>query len=141
MLDLKHYYRCIDALERASQALTDVDRDSVEYELFRSAAVKEYELIVEQAGKLLRKALRPWLPSKRALDRLTYKDVFRHGGKYGLLSLEGVERWLQYRDLRNELAHDYGVLLAEEALKWVDAFIQDARALGRSLEDAAQREG
>ena len=40
-----------------------------------------------------------------------------------------VERWLRYRDNRNDTAHDYGEGFAETTLKLLPGFIVDARAL------------
>ena len=54
------------------------------------------------------------------------------------------ERWLQYRDYRNNAAHRYGEEYANEVLAALPAFIEDARALslGHStgdVSDAAAR--
>ena len=40
-----------------------------------------------------------------------------------------VERWLSYRDNRNDTAHDYGEEFAETTLKLLPAFVEDAKAL------------
>lgn len=66
--------------------------------------------------------------SKQA-DQLTFKDIFRHAAKHGLLELEEVERWLIYRDNRNDTAHDYGEGFAEETLRLLPQFIIDAERL------------
>ena len=47
-----------------------------------------------RAGKLLKKRLRPWFASNRQADRLTFKDVFRHAVKHGLIPTDSCERWL-----------------------------------------------
>lgn len=44
------------------------------------------------------------------------------------------ERWLTYRDTRNETAHDYGEILAESTLELLPGFIADARALADIIE-------
>ncbi len=94
--------------------------------MYRSACVKEFEIILEQSGKLLRKALKPFFHSSRAADQLILKDVFRHGWLRNIITGEACERWLQYRDNRNSTAHDYGVNFAEETVALLPQFITDA---------------
>ena len=64
--------------------------------------------MLEQSGSLLKKRLRPYFASNRQADVLTFKDVFRHAAKHGLISVDACERWCVYRDNRNDTAHDYG---------------------------------
>ncbi|GAB3652998.1 hypothetical protein GCM10027594_27360 [Hymenobacter agri] len=132
-LDTSLLTRCTLALDRALGLLLPSALDSVEYELYRSACVKEFEIIIEQAGKLLKKALRPYFPSMRAAEALTYKDIFRAAAQHGLLTLAETERWLQYRDNRNTTAHDYGVGFAEATVKLLPQFVADATALAVTL--------
>ena len=49
---------------------------------------------------------------------------------------EAVERWLAYRDHRDDTAHDYGEDFAEATLKLLPAFVADARALAAMIEAA-----
>ncbi|UOQ97447.1 nucleotidyltransferase substrate binding protein [Hymenobacter sp. 5317J-9] len=132
-LDSSLLTRCTLALDRAVVLLQQSAPDSVEYELYRSACVKEFEIIIEQAGKLLKKALRPYFASPRQADALVYKDLFRAAAQHGLLSLDATERWLLYRDNRNTTAHDYGVGFAEATLKLLPQFVADATALAQLL--------
>lgn len=123
--------RCIATLESAFTRLRQRGPDDEFYDVFRAAAIKEFEIILEQSGSLLRKRLRPYFPSKRQADRLTFKDVFRHAAKHGLISVEACERWLIYRDNRNDLAHDYGEKFAVATLTLLPTFISDSRELAR----------
>ena len=108
-MDISYEYldKCIATLNRAYSFLLKADPDEIEFELYRSACIKEFEIILEQTGKLLRKRLRSYLHSIKAADKLIFKDVFRHAALRGLLTDEEVERWLHYRDNRNNTAHDY----------------------------------
>jgi len=137
-LDTSWLRRCVAALERASEEIADLPGDDmVRHDLFRAACVKEFELALEQAGKLLRKRLAAFFASNRRADRLSFKDVFRHAAKHGMIDGEAAERWLAYRDSRNETAHDYGEALAERTLKLLPAFVSDARALADMIDAAA----
>ena len=66
-------------------------------------------------------------------DRLTYKNVFRHAARHGLLTLDVTERWLSYRDVRNHTAHDCGATYADRALAVMPAFALDARVVWQVL--------
>lgn len=130
--------RCIDVLEFGMREIEEQpDADSVSYDLCRAACVKEFELVLEQSGKLLRKRLAPFFASNRQADRLTFKDLFRHAAKHGLLEPDAVERWFGYRDNRNDTAHNYGAEFAEATLGLLSAFVLDARALADVIEGAA----
>jgi nucleotidyltransferase substrate binding protein (TIGR01987 family) len=128
-LNTDHYARCIETLETSLVRLNAADPENIEYEIFRNAVVKGFELTLETAGKLLRKALKAYTGRPREVDAFTYKDVLRHSAKHDLMSADAVERWFTYRDNRNNTAHDYGVGFAEETLSLLPGFIDDAREL------------
>ena len=134
-MDISYEYldKCIATLNRAYSFLLKSDPDGIEFEMYRSACIKEFEIILEQSGKLLRKRLRSYLHSIKAVDKLIFKDVFRHAALRGLLSDAEVERWLQYRDNRTNTAHDYGVNFAEETIVLLPQFITDATHLASVL--------
>ena len=129
--------RCIDTLESASEELQRRGPDDTYYDIFRAAAVKEFEIILEQCGSLLRKRLRPYFASNRQADQLTFKDVFRHAAKRGLITVEASERWFLYRDNRNDTAHNYGEGFAETTLKLLPEFIADSKQLARVIAEGA----
>lgn len=84
--------------------------------------------------KLIRVPLKSYFPSNQEVDRLVFKDVFRHAVLRSLITDEQCERWLEYRDSRNMTAHDYGVHLAEETIKMLPIFINDAKALVENMQ-------
>ena len=100
-IDTSGLRRCIGTLEAAFAHLRRENPDEAMRDIFRAACVKEFELVLEIGGSLLRKRLRDFFTSNREADRLTFRDAFRHGAKHGLVSAEACERWLQYRDIRN----------------------------------------
>ena len=134
-LSTTHYARCIQTLESSLDLLRQADADSIDYEIFRNAVVKGFELTLETAGKLLRKALKTYTGSPRSVDELTYKDVLRHAAKHGLLSTAEATRWFAYRDNRNNTAHDYGKGFAEDTLALMPPFLADAHALETTLRE------
>lgn len=134
-LNTDHFARCITTLESSLVLLNGADPRSIDYEIFRNAVVKGFELTLETAGKLLRKALKAYTGKPRDVDRLTFKDLLRHAVRHDLLSVDAVERWFGYRDNRNSTAHDYGVGFAEETLTLLPGFIADARVLEAVLRE------
>ncbi len=134
-LRTEHLSRCIETLEKSLVQLRQAPAGSIDYEIFRNATVKGYELTLETAGKLLRKAIKSYVGNPRAVDELTYKDVLRHAAKHNLLDNAAVERWFAYRDNRNNTAHDYGEGFAEETLVLLPDFIIDARHVEKTLHE------
>ncbi len=139
-LDTGFIERCVATLEKAHHLLREADPNSIDYEMYRSACIKEFEIIIEQAGKLLRKILKPYFGVTKAVDRLTFKDVFRHATLRDVMDKESSERWLVYRDSRNTTAHEYGENFAEETLELLPQFIPDAKALIVALNNASNAE-
>lgn len=134
-IDTSFLRRCIGALERAFVEVGE-HHSSEAYlsDIFRAACVKEFELVLEQSGKLLRKRLADFFASNRQADRLAFRNLFRHGARHGLIEADAAERWLRYRDNRNSTVHDYDENFAEATLKLLPAFIADARALADMIE-------
>ncbi|NLA48105.1 MAG: nucleotidyltransferase [Bacteroidales bacterium] len=133
IIDTQYYDRCIKTLQNAYQRMREVTPSDIEYDIYRSACIKEFEIILEQSGKLLRKVLKPYFPSTKEVDKLRFKDVFRHSVLRSLITDEVCERWFIYRDNRNSTAHDYGVNFAEETLVLLPGFIEDAWQLSEVI--------
>jgi len=135
-LNVDHLRRTADTLEQAILKIAEIQPgEDVLYDLYRNAAIKSFELSLETTGKLLRKALKLYGGSPRAVDKMVFNDVLRHAGKHGLLDMPGVERWLAYRANRNTTAHDYGAGFADETLKILPAYLDDVRALATPLQE------
>ena len=121
--------RRIDILESAVEQLLRLEPSDALYDLCREAALNELEIVLEQSGSLLRKRLRPYFASNRTADGLTFKNVFRHATKHDLITVDACERWLVYRDNRNDTAHDCAEGLTETTLKLLPSLVHDARNL------------
>ncbi|MFN7835414.1 MAG: nucleotidyltransferase substrate binding protein [Burkholderiaceae bacterium] len=136
-LNVEHLLRTANTLEQALLAIkSHANRDNVRFDLYRNAAIKSFELSLETAGKLLRKALKAYGGAPREVDKWVFNDVLRHAGKHGLMDAATVERWLTYRANRNNTAHDYGAGFANDTLKLLPAYLQDVRALAPEIQKA-----
>ena len=133
-IDTTFLRRCIASLERAVERIGHHEgHDDVMYDIYCAACVKEFELVLEQSGKLLRKRLAAWFASNRQVDRLHFKDLFRHAARHGLIAPDAVAG-LPYRDNRSFTAHDYGEDFAEATLKLLPAFIEDTKVFAGVIE-------
>ncbi|MDH5367730.1 MAG: nucleotidyltransferase substrate binding protein [Cyclobacteriaceae bacterium] len=132
-IDTTYYERCISTLEKAHGLLLKANPENIDYDLYPSASIKEFEIILEQSGKLLRKVLKPYFHSSKEVDKLYFKDVFRQAVLRSIITDETCERWLQYRNNRNSTTHDYGVNFAEETLVLIPQFINDATELAVAI--------
>jgi nucleotidyltransferase substrate binding protein (TIGR01987 family) len=135
-INTEHLKRCLETLENSIILIHKAEKGGIDYEIFRNAVVKGYELTLEVSGKLLRRAIKPFFANPREVDSLSFKDLFRHGAKHGILTAEEVERWFKYRDNRNTTAHDYGEGFAEETLVLMPDFILDVKRLLERLDNA-----
>ncbi|WP_414041709.1 hypothetical protein ACJU26_06580 [Acidithiobacillus sp. M4-SHS-6] len=82
-LSVEHLLRTADTMEQALLAIENQgNRDDVFFDIYRNAAIKSFELSLETAGKLLRKALKAYGGSPREVDKLVFNDVLRHAGKH-----------------------------------------------------------
>jgi uncharacterized protein YutE (UPF0331/DUF86 family) len=127
LISTTHLERSLQTLERSLKQLNAVeDTTDIDYEVYRNAVIKGFELSLEVCGKLLRKALKAYGGSPKEVDELFYNEVFRRCAKHGLLDVHLVERWFQYRINRNNTAHDYGEHFAVETLQLLPTFLTDA---------------
>ena len=137
-INTEYLSRCIKVLETSyTQMKKQTPKDTM-YDLYKAACVKEFELILEQCGKLLKKKLRDFFHSNKAVDELTFKDIFRHSAKHGLMSMKKCERWMDYRDNRNNTTHDYGEGFAEATLKLLPEFIVSAKEVVNILNNGSK---
>ena len=127
--------QCILTLETSYQYLKKSKENSVEFEMYRNSLVKSFEMALEQSGKLLRKKIDPYFATKKAVNTLTFKDLFRYAAMYNLLTESDVLRWFKYRDNRNNTAHDYGQIFTQETLNLIEGFLKDVKKLKEVIEN------
>ncbi|MCY3899680.1 MAG: nucleotidyltransferase substrate binding protein [Caldilineaceae bacterium] len=126
---------CILTLRTAWDGHRRYEAGDLMYEIYRAACVKEFELVLKQSGRLLKKKLRPYFASNRQADQLTFNDIFRHAARHSLISGDECERWLEYRALRNETAHEDGEQFVERTLEALPQFVADAEELVNVIEE------
>ncbi len=128
--------RCIRVLEVSSERVERFGESDLMYDLYRAACVKEFEIVLQQSGALLRKRLAAFFASNRRADELVFKDLFRHAAKHRLIDIEAAERWMTYRDCRSETVPSHGNHFGDEVLVLLPTFIADAKDLADTIEAA-----
>lgn len=134
-INTEHMQKCIEVLEKSYEMLNGTRENTTDYEMYRNSLVKGFEMTLEISAKLLKKKITPYFASKRAVDMLSFKDIFRHAHKYSMLNEEETSRWMRYRDNRNNTAHDYGIAFATETLALINDFLRDVKNLKKVLDN------
>jgi nucleotidyltransferase substrate binding protein (TIGR01987 family) len=114
MINTDYLTRCVNALERAFSLLENT-KVGIDYDIYKSAVIKEFEISLEQSGKLLKYLLKSYFSKSSNINRLTFKEIFKHAAKFNLLTEDETQRWCEYRDSRNDTAHEYGQYLAKKS--------------------------
>ena len=142
MIDTTFLRRCIGALERALDGLgAHSGPDDFLHDIYRAACVKEFELVLEQSDKLLRKRLAAFFASNRQADRLAFKDLFRHAARPGMIEAGLVDCMVA---LPGQFFYSTQIparlwFLARHRKRRGEILFVDARALGRMV-DGTHRE-
>lgn len=108
--------------KRASNLATGNIRHQLEFEVRYSH--DQLAEALEFSEKLLRKAIKRFKLSPRAVDAFTAQDLIRHAGLHGLSTVEQVERFLVVRkahtDRKNETWAGYSEAIAPMQLHFAD---------------------
>ena len=87
----------------------------------------------KSAANCFAKILKPYYHSSKAVDQLHFKEVFRQAALRSVITPELCERFLEYRDNRNNTAHDYGANFTEETLLLLPNFITGATDIAATI--------
>ena len=94
-----HLERCLQTLTASLEKLQKTEPDSIEFEIYRNAVIKGFELSLEVCGKLLRRALKAYGGSPKEVDELVYKEVLRRCAKQAILEPALTEKlWVQIKE-------------------------------------------
>ena len=69
MLQTAHFKRCIQTLDASFALLKQARPGSVEYDVYRNAIIKGFELVFETGGKLLGKYLKQFFASPAEVNQ------------------------------------------------------------------------
>jgi len=97
-----------------------------------AGVIQNFEFVYELCIKMLRRRLELDSDSPAEIDQLSFRDTLRLAGEKGLI--EQVEKWFEYRSLRNITSHTYDQGKARQACIEAAPFLNDAQSLQRALE-------
>ena len=116
----------LSPFEKALRSLTEVFKEP-QNAITRDAAIQRFEYTFELSWKVLKR----YLKINNNLDIFNVKDIFREGGKQGLI--EKVEKWFEYLEARNLTSHTYDENIAEKVYTKAKEFEKDALFLYQQL--------
>lgn len=137
-IDIENVNNCINKLENWHNDLANLSIDNKLYEVYRSAIIKEFQIVINQSKQLLKKKLQQIdNVSDEDLQKFRYKDFFRRASECGLIDENLAKRWISqyYQELRNSAEHNYGILIAEKVIGFMSNFITDAKKLMEVIND------
>jgi hypothetical protein len=120
-----HLERCLQTLTASLQKLQATEPDSIEFEIYRNAVIKGFELSLEVCGKLLRRALKAYGGSPKEVDELVYKEVLRRCAKQAILEPALTEQLWVYSTKRQSVADDDYIPFVQEILPLLPLFITE----------------
>ena len=130
-LDLSALKHTVGALRAAVGVVSDgpwfnAQPEAVQHTLV-AGVIQNFELVYEVSIKMIRRQLANEAagPSEAAFN--DFRDLLRTAGEKGLIG--EVERWFDYRKMRNITAHTYDQAKARIVYQASLSFLNDAQAL------------
>jgi nucleotidyltransferase substrate binding protein (TIGR01987 family) len=127
-LDFSSLKKAVYSLERALQRAHSAPQD----EELRDAVIQRFECTYELCWKMLKRQLELEAPSPTEIDGLSFRDLLREAAQRGII--KDIERWMDYRELRNLTTHTYDEQKAQDVYQAAANFHRDALTLLEFLE-------
>jgi nucleotidyltransferase substrate binding protein (TIGR01987 family) len=121
-----------DALRQLEVGLAQVETDALPDELLRDGVIQRFEVSHDLALRLLKRTLE--VVFDESVDTMGYNDVLRTAFEHGLIG--DVQKWIAYREARNQTSHTYDAATAAEVFSVARPFLADGRELLSRLSDA-----
>ena len=125
----------LTSLENAVASLQDALNEYAKEEdtYVRDAVIQRFEYTYELSHKLLKRHLEATAANQDEIDTLSFQDLIRLGSERQLLR-SGWEKWSLYRKLRGTTSHTSDEAKAQEALKKIPEFYEEAHFLLQQLQ-------
>jgi nucleotidyltransferase substrate binding protein (TIGR01987 family) len=127
-LDFTSLEKALASLNRAIQRSQAAPQDDE----LRDAVIQRFGYTYELCWKMLKRQLELESPNPSQIDALSFRDLLREAAQVGILG--DVERWMDYREMRNLAPHSYDDLKARRVHESAIVFYQDGLALMKALE-------
>ena len=126
-LDFTSLDKALASLNRAIQRSQGSPQD----EEVRDAVIQRFEYTYELCWKMLKRQLELEAPNPAIIDTLSFRDLLREAAQVGIQI--DMERWLDYREMRNITSHTYDDSKAQSVYRSAIEFYDDALALLEAL--------
>lgn len=123
-LNLQSFQKALASLE---EVIFEFNKDT-ENKFIRDACIQRFEYTYELSGKMLRRYLELTETTPSEITEMSFPNLIRTGSKRGLL-LKDWEQWFIYRNARNLTSHTYDEKKADQVIKIIPAFFEDAKYL------------
>lgn len=100
---------------------------------FERSAIQAFEFTYEISVKMIERQMKEILPIPNEINRMPFRDLMREVASAGLIP--DVERFVDYRDKRNDTSHHYDENRASAILSILGEFSQDIQFLLDRLEE------
>ena len=120
-----------NAVASLQDALNEYAKEKDAY--VRDAVIQRFEYTYDLSHKLLKRHLEATAANPDEIDTLSFQDLIRLGSERQLLR-SGWEKWSLYRKLRGTTSHTYDEAKAQEALKKIPEFYEEAHFLLQQLQ-------
>ncbi|MBF0491184.1 MAG: nucleotidyltransferase substrate binding protein [Deltaproteobacteria bacterium] len=118
-------------LSQLKQALCTLEEALAQpYSSFvRDSVIKRFEYCLELTWKILKRAL-----ELEAVLSPSPKQVFRDSVQVGWIDETELEQWFEYLSYRNNTAHTYNVMVADEVYETAKKFVHSLSILIQKIE-------
>ena len=129
-MDITNLKKAYAALERTIKSEAIIGEDL--REIYRMAAIKNFELCFELSWKAMQRWL---LKEEKSLEMKirSKKDLFRDVYGYGLVT--DSNKWIEFLDMRNDTSHSYDDITAEEVFVSIKEFYEEITYFIEKLEE------
>ncbi|MDR3049452.1 MAG: nucleotidyltransferase substrate binding protein [Elusimicrobiota bacterium] len=134
-LDLLSFKKAVKSL---NAALKDFNKDN-DNDYIRDAVIQRFEYTYELSYKFLRRYLQLSLQNANEVDEMSFSDIIRSASAKGLL-LNNLEKWIEYRKMRNTTSHTYDEAKADAVIAIAPNFLKDAKFLLKTLDKKGDKQ-
>lgn len=123
----------INAVGRLDAGLTRHISEPLDTQL-RDGLVQRFEFTYEISHKMLKRYLEMSSANPSQFDGMPFADLIRTANEQGLLKGDWND-WRTYRETRSKTSHTYDEAIAVQVVKGIPAFLDEAKALLKSLQE------
>lgn len=120
------------ALATLAEALQEHTKDRLNL-FVRDACIQRFEYSYELTHKFLRRYLELTEPSRETVEAMSFPTLIRTADERGLLQHDWSV-WQTYREARNITAHTYNKDKANQVMKIIPGFLQEATTILNTLQ-------